>query len=56
MYIIIDNLDRKIRRSQKRFSIIMMNLILIIKIDNEHKSFIRHKVYHRTMKFVFKRV
>ena len=54
MYMIIDNLNRKIKRSQKRLNIIMMNLILIVKLDDEHKSFIQHEVYHRTMKFIFK--
>ena len=34
----------------------MTNLILIIKINNEHKSFVRYEVYYGIMKFVFKRV
>ena len=55
MYIIINNLNRKIKKNQKKFHIIMMSLISIIKINNEHKSFIRHEVYHRAMKSVFKR-
>ena len=55
MYMIIDNLNRKIKWSQKKFNIIMMNLISIVKFDDEHKSFIQHKVYHQIMKFIFKR-
>ena len=56
MYMIINNLNRKIKRSQKRINIIIMNLILIIKINNEYKSFVRHEIYYRAMKFVFKRI
>ena len=56
MYMIIDNLNRKIKRSQNKFSIIIMNLILIIKIDDDHKLFVRHEVYHRMRKFIFKHV
>ena len=46
MYMIIDNLNQKIKRNSKKLSIIMMNLILIIKIDDEHKSFVQHEIYH----------
>ena len=34
----------------------MINLISIIKIDDKYKSFVQHEIYHRTIKFVFKRV
>ena len=47
-------MNRRIKRSQRKLRIIIMNLISIIKIDNEHKSFVQHKIYYRIMKFVFK--
>ena len=56
MYMIINSLNRKIEQNQKRLNIIIINLILIIKIDDEDKSFVRYEVYHRAMKFVSKRV
>ena len=56
MYMIIDNLNRKIKQNQKGLNIILMNLILIIKIDDENKLFIRYEIYYRAIKFVFKRV
>ena len=46
MYMIINNFNRKMRRNQKKFDIIIMNLISIIKIDDEHKSFVRYEIYH----------
>ena len=40
----------------EKVNIIIMNLILIIKIDDEHKLFVRHEIYYQKIKFVFKRM
>ena len=56
VYMIIDNLDRTTRRSQFRFSLVLVDLILIVKIEKKHKKYLQAKIYHWAMKIIFKRV
>ena len=55
VYLTIGNLDRTVRRSQKRPGIILLGLLSVAKLGDEFGRHVRSELYHECMGLILKR-